>query len=309
MDDQQTYLLNGLLTRQYALGRIVRFRHVVRGRQASVFELLTSEQHEYLVSLFPVAHDRAQLAALAPVINTLDENRFSVVPMLKSKSDEFVSEGPQGTHLMVSLAAVGTAFPAEQYTEHDISQVGLRLAWLHRLLAEQIAPPAAPGSPLGQLDAALARRRPDSVAPPLPALNPEHLAKLRELLALPTPLGYTHGEFQAHALLMDGDHQLRTVTDWALLHWGHPLEDLLDAFLSLCVSGNDLIPNRARTLLESYASLIPLHDTVWSAVVGRWLLQRIVDASYTRRLHPRNFFKQLATPEDTASALASALLP
>ena len=53
MDAQQTYLLNGLLTRNFGLGRIVRFREVERGRQASTFELFTAQENEYLVYLYP----------------------------------------------------------------------------------------------------------------------------------------------------------------------------------------------------------------------------------------------------------------
>ena len=64
MDDQQTYLLNGLLARQFDLGRIVRFRQVVRGRQAVTYELLTAEQHDAQVELLPAfdARDQAQQA-------------------------------------------------------------------------------------------------------------------------------------------------------------------------------------------------------------------------------------------------------
>ena len=42
MDDRDAYVLNNLWSRYYDLGRIVRFRHVTRGRQATVWEVLTA---------------------------------------------------------------------------------------------------------------------------------------------------------------------------------------------------------------------------------------------------------------------------
>ena len=114
MDDQQTYLLNGLVTRQYGVGRIVRFRQVERGRQAATYELLTSRRNEYMVYLYPAAFTPEQLEFTARTINTLDENRFSVVPMLKRSPDadsEFVGEGPQGTRMLVSIGTAGSPLP------------------------------------------------------------------------------------------------------------------------------------------------------------------------------------------------------
>ena len=142
MDDQQTYLLNGLFARQFDLGRIVRFRQVTRGRQAATFELLTAQQNEYLVYLYPAAYSAEQLDFMAGAVNSLDDNRFTVVPWVKGKSGSFVGEGLQNGRLMVSLGVAGSALATEQYTEHDVSQVGLRLAWMHRLLREQVAAPA-----------------------------------------------------------------------------------------------------------------------------------------------------------------------
>lgn len=309
MDDQQTYLLNGLLTRQYSLGRIVRFRQVPRGRQATTFELLTAQQNEYLVYLLPPAFERRQLTAAATAIDVLDKHRFSVMPMLRSTSAQYVCEGPQGMHLMVGLAVVGSAFPSDQYTQHDVSQVGLRLAWMHRLMAEQLSEPPHPMPMTEQLAAALAGRRPDSPAPalPLPAFPAAQIDRLRGLLSLPAKLGWAHGDLQLAAMLMDSDHQLRTLTDWALLHWGHPLEDVVDVFLELCLRANHVIPGRGRMLLEAYDSLQPIRKVIWTAVLGRWLAQRLVDASLGRRALPERFAQVLATPEDMASAMASCL--
>src|SRR5687768_7799158 len=108
MDDQQTYLLNGLLTRNFGLGRIVRFRQIPRGRQAQTFELLTHQQNEYTVYLYPQAFPPDHLNVVARTINTLDQHRFSVVPMLPTKESEtvFTAEGPQNTTMLVSLTTV-----------------------------------------------------------------------------------------------------------------------------------------------------------------------------------------------------------
>ena len=69
-------------------GGLVRFRQVDRGRQAVNFErsLLTVQQNEYLVSLFPGTYGAEQLKFVAESVNTLDEHRFSVVPFLKTKA-------------------------------------------------------------------------------------------------------------------------------------------------------------------------------------------------------------------------------
>ena len=57
------------------------------------------------------------------------------------------------------------------------------------------------------------------------------LTMLHSLLNVPTMQGWAHGDIQSAALLHDADHQLRAITDWALLHFGNPLEDVVDAFL------------------------------------------------------------------------------
>ncbi|HVT80901.1 MAG TPA: hypothetical protein VHM90_09610, partial [Phycisphaerae bacterium] len=142
MDDNQTYLLNGLITRHFGVGRIVRFRQVERGRQAESFELFTAQEKEYLVQLYPPAFAAEHLEFVARAVNALDANRFSVVPFLASRARTFVTEGPQGRHMLLALAPAGSPLVPLEYTEHEISQVGLRLAWMHRLLMEQVQPPA-----------------------------------------------------------------------------------------------------------------------------------------------------------------------
>ncbi len=308
MDDQQTYLLNGLLTRQYELGRILRFRKVVRGRQAATYELLTAEQHEYLVQLYSPAFDAKQLEFSSGVINTLEANRFTVSPVITSKTGAFVTEGPQGSHMSVSISPSGSVLPAEQFTSHDISQVGLRLGWMHRLLREQVQEPAVQIPLATQFQNAM---RNISIASVRGMITiPEGVREVHSsLLQIPVPVarGWLHGEIEATSLLHDSDHQLRTVTDWGLLHFGQPLEDLVDAFVSLCSekeAGYSM--QRGRVLLEGYGSLIPLKGVPWTPIVAGWCAQRLIDASNGQRNLPRDFVSILSAPEKVATAMAAS---
>jgi Ser/Thr protein kinase RdoA (MazF antagonist) len=290
VDDQQTYLLNGLLTRNFTIGRIVRFRPVPRGRQAESFELFTAEEKEYLAQLYPPAHDAGQLEFVAKTVNALDRHRFSVMPMVASQSGNFVAEGPQNCHLLLSLAPAGSAMLSRQFTTHDISQVGLRLAWMHRLLKEQVPAPDDPPLPARQLPQGHAA-----------------LEIIRGLLALPVPQGWVHGDLQPQALLHDSDHQLRAVMDWGLLHWGCPLEDLVDAFVALAVDAKGALDRqRGFSLLEAYDSLVSLKRIAWTPVVAHWCARRLYDGQ--RRALPAGFLEGiLPAPERLATALASCV--
>ena len=281
MDDQQTYLLNGLLARQFDLGRIVRFRQMTRGRQAATFELLTAQQNEYFVYLYPAAYSVEQLEFMAGAVNSLDDNRFTVVPWIKGKGGSFVGEGLQNGRLMVSLAVSGSALTSEQYTEHDVSQVGLRLAWMHRLLREQVAAPVEKMIPLAaRLEREVAGSA-EAGGVHVPPIGRETIGRLVGLMGVPVSVenGWVHGDVQPAALMHDGDHQLRSVMDWALLHWGNPLEDVVDAFLGLCVKGDGTFDAaRGGVMLEAYESLLPLEKVAWMPVVASWCGQRIIDA-------------------------------
>ncbi len=305
MDNQQTYLLNGLLTRHFGLGRIVRFRQVERGRQASTFELFTAQENEYLVYLYPAAYTVEQLNFVANTVNRLDLHRFSVVPFVKAKVGAFAAEGPQNSHMLVSIAPAGSVLAPASYSDHDVSQIGLRLAWMHRLLKEQLPDLPQQASLAERVREACGAVPPDAARPPI-ALN--QLSPLLALLSLPTAQGWVHGDIQGSALLVDNDHQLRTVTDWGLLHAGSPLEDLVDAFLSLCTNADgELLPVRGRALLEAYHSLLPIQRIPWMPVVASWCAQRILDSCENRRPLPRGFSRLLEEPERLATALASCL--
>jgi hypothetical protein len=286
--DQQTYLLNGLIARNFGIGRIVRFRPVQRGRQAECFELFTAEEKEYLVQLFAPGYEEDQLDFAAGAVNALDRHCFSVMPYLPSKNVVFVAEGPQNSRMVLSLAPTGSAMDPAQYTDHDISQVGLRLAWMHRLLLEQI--PRPPDF------VPLARRLPASDGT---------MQQLHGLLTLPTWQGWVHGDLQPAALLHDSDHQLRAVTDWGLLHWGCPLEDLVDAFIALATDAKGAFDRRRGVaLLESYDTLVSIKRIPWTPVVASWCAQRLIDQE--QRPLPERFMESvLPAPERLATAMAS----
>jgi hypothetical protein len=192
--------------------------------------------------------------------------------------------------MVISLAPAGSALTSEQYSHHDISQVGLRLAWMHRLLKEQLPAPAEP----------------PSLAELLPS-GDGLLEQLRGLLMLPSPQGWVHGDLQPAALLHDSDHQLRAIVDWGLLHWGCPLEDLVDAFLALAVDAKGALARRRGTaLLEAYGSLVPIKRMAWTPIVAQWCARRLID----QRLRglPEGFMAEvLPSPERVATALASCV--
>ncbi len=294
MDDKQTYLLNGLLARHFSLGRIVRFRKVQRGGQCESFELFTAQEKEYLAAVYPAHFAVETLNRAAEAVNLLDGQRFSVVPFLPAKSGGFVGEGPQNGRLMVSIAPEGSALATEEYTEHDISQVGLRLAWMRRLFGEHL--PAVDGE---------AARKETLDALPRNAGQDPVVGRLVELLQRPAPVGWAHGGIQAAALLHDGDHQLRAIADWGLLHTGCALEDLVDAFIFLATDVKGATAGkRGRALVEAYATLVPLKDADWLAAAAWWCARRSMEAKAGRRHAPARFAEILANPAALAAAIA-----
>jgi Ser/Thr protein kinase RdoA (MazF antagonist) len=304
MDQQQTYLLNGLLARQFGLGRIVRFREVRRGRQAATYEVMTAQQHEYVVYLYPAAYRVSQLSFMAGVLAGLDRERFTVVPMVAGKDGSFVGEGPQGTRMMVSLGTEGSVVPREQLTSHDISQVGLRLAWMHRLLKEHVDLPLEEPV-LGKLVAEVLE---DADGERVPDLDTGAREALLSALSLPAPggLAWAHGDVEAEALLHDADRQLRTVVDWGLLHAGSPLEDVVDALWMLCGDGaGGLERDKAAALLEAYDSLSPVRKAAWTGPVAMWAGRRFLDAAAGLRPAPAGLARVAGAPEKIGVLIAS----
>lgn len=308
MDDRAAYLLNGLWSRYYDLGRIIRFRQVQRGRQATCYELLTSEQNEYLVSLYPATFDLNHFDAIAAAALLLHREHFPIAEIVAAKDHQPAVTGPQGSVMMVTANVVGQYLLPDEWSLHDLSQLGLRLGWMHRLMHDHFAPP--PELPvLGQDLTAALGDNPAHVKKKLPPLEVEHLFNLRSALAELPPAGWAHGDFQPAAVMMDEDRQIRAITDLALLHFGDPLEDLLDAFVHWCVGSDGIVAEqRGRSLVESYRSLRPTAETLaterpWAQVVQRWCGQRIVDAAAGRRTLPRGFATYLADPSGLASAV------
>ncbi len=308
MDDRAAYLLNGLWARHYDLGRVVRFRQVQRGRQAACYELLTSEQQEYLVYLYPATFDMANFDAVASAIMLLHRERFPAAQVIPAKDKQPAVIGPQGSVMMITENVFGQYLLPDEWSLHDLSQLGLRLGWLHRLMHDHFAPPekktniaTALAQALGS-DPAFVRRK-------LPVLDLTHLEKLQGAVAEQSPAGWAHGDFQPAAVMMDDDRQIRAITDMALLHFGDPLEDLLDAFVHWCVGTDGIVAEaRGRSLLESYRSLRPASENLvterpWAHVIQRWCAQRLVDAAAGRRILPRGFATYLADPAGLASAL------
>jgi Ser/Thr protein kinase RdoA (MazF antagonist) len=272
---------------------------VTRGRQANSFEIFTAQEKEYLVQLYPPAFEPNHLDSMANRVNRLDDERFSVVPFLPAKTKAFVGEGPQGSHMLVCLAPAGSTLEAHLYSHHDISQVGLRLAWMHRLLKEQFPIPET---------ISLADRVADALGETddLPLLSPDERATLFGLINMPLDRGWAHGDLQPSALLLDADRQIRTVVDWGLLHPGCPLEDLVDAFLTLCVDENGrLAEEKGKSLFEAYTSLTPLGRVAWTPVVASWCGQRLLDAAANKRDLPAGIEVYLRRPESLATAIAT----
>lgn len=308
MDDRAAYLLNGLWSRYYDLGRIVRFRQVQRGRQATCYELLTSEQNEYLVSLYPATFDLNSFDAIAAATLLLHREHFPVAHIVAAKDQQPAVTGPQGSVMMVTTNIIGQYLLPDEWSLHDLSQLGLRLGWMHRLMHDHFAPPHDQPKLADSLTAALGED-PTHVRKKLPALDVGHIQDLRAALRTAPPAGWAHGDFQPAAVMMDDDRQIRAVTDMALLHFGDPLEDLLDAFIHWCVGPDGIVAEqRGRSLVESYRSLRPAAESLhternWSQIVQRWCGQRIIDAAAGRRILPRGFATYLANPAGLAGAI------
>jgi Ser/Thr protein kinase RdoA (MazF antagonist) len=275
MDDQFTYLLNGLLTRHFGLGRIARFRQVARGRQAATYELLTAQQNEYLVYLYPPTFTADHLAFMASAVNRLDEARFSVMPFMKAKTGETVVPGPQQTHLLVGLNPIGAPLPADQWTAHQRADLGLRLAWLHRALREELPAAESAESLADELEDSRALP-PDRLPRNHPAIPAGHLDSLAADLAdhHHDTLAYIHGDLAPDSLLLDADAQLRFFLDWGLLRPGTPAEDLFWIFAHFCRAD----PAVMRPVLEAYTSLEPLSPVAMRIGVTRALARRIIEA-------------------------------
>lgn len=277
MDDQTSYMLSGLLTREFKLGRIARFRDVGRGRQALTYAVLTAQQNEYLVYLYPPSYDVAQLAFSAAAVNRLDEARFTVMPFLKTADGRTVIAGPQNTRMLVGLNPIGAKRPAGEWSDHERSELGLRLAWLHKALREELPPLDEPSDYATHLRAAIE----DAPAPAgSSAAEAADATVLEAVLQTVTgaAAGYAHGGLHPDAVLMNDDRQLQCFIDWGLLHAGIPAEDLFWIFIRWCHQDR----RQMKPVLEAYASLEPMPPEALRAGVAAAAAQQVIQARHGR---------------------------
>jgi Ser/Thr protein kinase RdoA (MazF antagonist) len=275
MDDNFTYMLSGLLNRHFALGRVARFRQVTRGRQSATYELLTAQQNEYLIYLYPPTFDAERLSFMAAAVNRLDERRFSVMPFLKAQSGLLVVPGPQGTQMMVGGNPAGAPRSPADWTELQWTELGQRLAWMHRTLREEL--------PAAEDNEGLADELEDSLAIPaeklprnLPAVDEGRLRELIARLASQNGdlVGYVHGDISVDSLLVDADQQLRFILDWGLMRPGVPMEDLFWVYGGICAEKAEAFA----LVAEGYTALEKINAGDVETGVTRALARRIVEA-------------------------------
>jgi len=310
MNDQLAYILNNLWERHFELGRILRFRTVTRGRQATCYEILTGEHREFLAYLFPALTEKRlgrPLDWLGDLLAALDRERFSVMPMVKGRANSYVVDGPQNTRMMVGLNPVGQYLLPDQWTLHDLNQLGLRLGWMHRLLATQLPTPDPTGGGAKGLLAGLPNATtlwdqlhqiqawPEDRKAKLGPIDWPQIETLQTRFhGTPAP-GIVHGDMTPAAVLLDDDRQIRTIVDWSLLHPGDPLEDIIDAHVHWCLTKDGkLAREKAHALMQGYRSLRPVESLTAGGAVATWCAQRLVDAAHDLRPLPRSFPAVLA---------------
>ncbi|MGC8623791.1 MAG: phosphotransferase [Phycisphaerae bacterium] len=308
MDDRTAYLLNGLVERHYDIGRVLRFRKITRGQQAECFEILTVGQREFLLLLFPATFDTAVLQSSGALTARLGEAGFPVAKALHASSPEtqWVAAGPQGSHLMISTQPAGQALAVTGWSLQDLSHLGLRLAWLHRLLSQERPAKAVTARELAQrLQCLLAHPAPgyDVVKR---ALKAEQIEKLIQQL---TDISvecttYRHGALTPDAVLTDADHQIVSVLDWGYCQAGFAHEDVVDVFLNWCVDNDGQIRSpEAQAFLQAYFSLHSISDPGWHQTVLVWTGHRLIAALSGCARLPRGFATILENPHFLSAAI------
>jgi Ser/Thr protein kinase RdoA (MazF antagonist) len=312
MEDRTAYAFNSLLERHYAIGRVIRFRHLQRGRQATCFEVLTAGQREYLLQLFPPEYQLPWLQRAMRVLEAASRQGFPAprpeasTPTTPS-SPCLVVDGPQGSHLVLTEIVGGQYLPRERWTPVDLSHLGLRLAWLHRILAEMPAIPTKPPSLVEQVRhwsrATLPHHRQD-----FPAPSPAHVDLLLQMLADRhhiDAVGLAHGGISPEAILLDADRQIVNVVDWGLCQAGHSAQDVVDAFVYWCIRPDGMVArDEAQALLEAYGSLASQPVASWQNVVLGWCGRHLIDHYTGCRPLPRGFGTILANPDSLTAAIS-----
>jgi Ser/Thr protein kinase RdoA (MazF antagonist) len=308
MDDRTAYLLNGLVERHYDVGRVLRFRKISRGRQAECFEILTAGQQEFLLLLFPAAFDNATLQSAAALTVQLGAAGFPVPRAVHTSGPEtlWVASGPQGAHLMLSTQPQGQALALESWSNQDLSHLGLRLAWLHRLLMQQRPVVTMTSTELSErLQRLVNQPAPghDAVKRALPARQVEKLIAQVADIALECTLWW-HGALTPEAVLMDADHQIVSVLDWGYCQVGFPHEDVVDVFLNWCVDSDGQIRSpEAQSFLQAYFSLHSTNAPPWHETVLIWTAHRLIAALSGCARLPRGFATILENPHFLSAAI------
>ena len=307
MDDREAYLLNGIVQRDFRLGRIIRFRKLARGVQSDTIEILTSERQSFLVLIYPRIFSRKQLNTGAKKSTSLAKATFPSLHFVEpaKAGSEWVVDGPQGTHLMVAKFPIGQAVGCEQWQSQDLSQLGVRLAWMHRMTTD--ADRTYTGKPLyAELTHLLAEPSPRRNAL-LNVLDASILQKFVDTQKGKPPLeGWIHGGINQTSVLMDDDRQITSVIDWGLAGSGSHYEDAVDVFVQWCVDTEGQIrATEARAFLEAFLSLAPEPRTPdWQGVVDYWCMRQIINALRGYRPLPRGFGSIIRNPAFLSTAIA-----
>lgn len=311
MEDRTAYALNALLERHYAIGRIVRFRQLQRGRQAECFEILTAGQREYLLHLFGPEYRLSWLHNAVGALAAVSRQGFPAPrpePAIRASPDGpcMVVDGPQGSHLVLTDSANGQHLALSRWTAWDLSHLGLRLAWLHRLLAQiplvATEQPSLPEQIRHWSGVSGAHHRPDHPAP-----SQADVELLLERLedGRVNDAGLAHGGISPEAILLDADRQIAGIVDWGLCRAGHPASDVVDAFVYWCVKPDGMVArDEAQALLEAYASLAPNAVESWHHVVLGWCGRRLMDHYTGCCPLPRGFGTILAHPDSLTAAIS-----
>jgi Ser/Thr protein kinase RdoA (MazF antagonist) len=308
MDDRTAYLLNALVERHYDIGRVLRFRKITRGRQAECFELLTAGQQEFLLLLFPAAFDPTLLQSTGALTARLGAAGFPVPKTIHASSPEtgWVAAGPQGSHLMLTTQPQGQSLAVAQWSSQALSHLGLRLAWLHRLLNHE-RPTMTVGS------AQLAQRLESLVRQPVPGcdalkqvLDASQVEKLiQQLTDISVECTYCrHGSLTPEAVLLDADRQIVSVLDWGNCQVGFPQEDVVDIFLNWCVDTDGQVRSpEAQAFLQAYFSLHSTAGPAWHEAVLVWTGHRLIAALSGCGQLPRGFATILENPHFLSAAI------
>jgi len=308
MDDRTAYLLNGLVERHYDIGRVLRFRKIKRGRQAECFELLTAGQQEFLLLLFPAAFDAALLRSAGALTARLGAAGFPVPKAIHASSPEtgWLAAGPQGSHLMLSTQPHGQAMEAGAWSSQNLSHLGLRLAWLHRLLGQERPAMSVTSNQLAQRLQTLLEHPSAGGEGVKKALNLAQIEKIIQQLAdISVECTHCwHGALTPEAVLLDADHQIMSIVDWGYCQVGFPHEDVVDVFLNWCVDRDGQIRSpEAQCFLQAYFSLHSTNGPPWHQTVVVWTGHRLIAALSGCAGLPRGFATILENPHFLSAAI------